>query len=97
MSGHVFHPGHHELHGITVVLRTTDHQILVGRFDSVEAGRVRMLGVGAFDAARDGSPPEFLARTNKFGIRVDRPHATIDSAIVASVTPLSEEAGQDQR
>jgi hypothetical protein len=93
VSGHVFHPGHHELHGITVVLRTTDHQILVGRFDSVDAGGVRMLGVSSFNAERDGSPPEFLARTNKFGIRVDRPQATIDNAVVASITPLSEESG----
>jgi hypothetical protein len=93
VSGHVFHPGHHELHGITVVLRTTDHQILVGRFDSVDAGGVRMLGVSAFNAERDGSPPEFLARTNKFGIRVDRLQATIDNSVVASITPLSEESG----
>lgn len=93
MSGHVFHPGHHELHGITVVLRTTDQQVLVGRFDSEDSGRVRMLGVSAFNAERDGSPPEFLARTSKFGIRVDRPQATIDSAIVASITPLSKEPG----
>ncbi|MEP7327346.1 MAG: hypothetical protein ABI836_15460 [Gemmatimonadota bacterium] len=93
MSGHVFHPGHHELHGITVVLRTTDQQILVGRFDSVDAAGVRMLGVSAFDAARDGTAPEFLARTNKFGIRVDRPQVTINNAVVASITPLSAEPG----
>lgn len=75
------------------MLRTTDNQILVGRFDSVDAGGVKMLGVSSFNAERDGSPPEFLARTNKFGIRVDRPHVTIDSAVVASITPLSEESG----
>ena len=75
------------------MLRTTDHQILVGRFDSVDAGGVRMLGVSAFKADRDGSPPEFLARTNKFGIRVDRPQITVDNAVVASITPLSAESG----
>lgn len=52
-----------------------------------------MLGVSAFNAERDGSPPEFLARTNKFGIRVDRPQVTVNNAVVASITPLSEESG----
>lgn len=75
------------------MLRTRDHQILVGRFDSVDAKGVRMLGVSAFNAERDGSPPEFLARTNKFGIRVDRPQVTVNNAVVASITPLSEESG----
>ena len=90
MSGHVFHPGHHELHGITVVLRTTDGQIFVGRFDSVDDGGVRMLGVGGFNPERDGTPAEFLARTNKFGVRVDRAAATVSNALVSSITPLNE-------
>lgn len=93
MSGHVFHPGHHDLHGITVILRTTDQQILVGRFDTQDDGGVHMIGVSSFDAARDGSPPEFLARTGKFGIRVDQPHSVTKNELVASITPLSEELG----
>ena len=32
VSGHVFHPGHSELHGITVVLETTGDVIYVGRY-----------------------------------------------------------------
>lgn len=93
MSGHVFHPGHHDLHGITVVLRTTDQQLLVGRFDTQDEHGVRMIGVSAFDQGRDGSPTEFLDRTNKFGLRVDQPRATIRNEIVASITPLGDELG----
>ena len=93
MSGHVFHPGHHELHGITVVLRTTDEQIMVGRFDTQDAGGVQLIGVSTFNPERDGSAAEFLTRTGKFGIRVDRSHAVISSSIVASITPLNQELG----
>ena len=93
MTGHVFHPGHHELHGITVVLRTTDRQVFIGRFDSVDERGVRMMAVSTFDSARDGSEAEFLARTGKFGVRVDAPRLIVDGQVVASITPLLEEIG----
>ena len=93
MSGPVFHPGHHELHGITVVLRTTDHQVFVGRFDSVDERGVKMMAVSTFDSARDGNEGDFIGRTGKFGVRVDSPRMTVRNEIVASITPLLQELG----
>jgi hypothetical protein len=93
VSGHVFHPGHHELHGITVVLRTTDRQVFVGRFDSVDERGVKMMAVSTFDSTRDGNEADFIGRTGKFGVRVDAPRITIQSEMVASITPLTQELG----
>ena len=32
MSGHVFHPGHADLHGVTVVVETLGEVLYVGRY-----------------------------------------------------------------
>ena len=90
MSGHVFHPGHHELHGITVVLEATGGEVYVGRFDSQDQHGVQMIGVSIYDpTTATHSKAEFLARTNKFGVRIDRPHMLIPNKVVAEITPLS--------
>jgi hypothetical protein len=54
MSGHVFHPGHAELHGITVVLETSGSLTYVGRYDKEDDGAVHMHDVGVHDAAAAG-------------------------------------------
>ena len=88
MTGHVFHPGHQELHGITVVLETTESQIFIGRFDRQDEGGVHMIGVSVYDPDSNASRSEFLARTAKFGVRVDRPHLVIPADLVREITPL---------
>jgi hypothetical protein len=89
MTGHVFHPGHHALHGITVVLETTASELHVGRFDSQDDRGVHLIGVSSFDPrAANQSKADFLARTAKFGVRVDRPHLCIPNDRVVAVTPL---------
>ena len=88
MTGHVFHPGHQELHGITVVLETTDAGVYVGRYDRQDEAGVHMIGVSVFDPQSRLSRAEFLARTAKFGVRVDRPHLVIPTAQVDGITPL---------
>lgn len=90
MTGHVFHPGHHELHGITVVLETNQAQIYIGRFDKQDESGVHMIGVSLFDPAQAGlTRDEFVARTVKFGVKVDRPHLVIPSSLVREITPLN--------
>lgn len=89
MPGHVFHPGHHELHGITVVLTTTDARLFVGRFDRQDEAGVHLVGVSVFDpAGAAGTSEEFLARTVKYGVRVDRPHLAVPGALVREIVPL---------
>ena len=89
MTGHVFHPGHQELHGITVVLETKDAGLLVGRYDRQDELGVHMIGVSVFDPSQaQMTSAEFLARTAKFGVRVDRPHLVIPTEKVQGITPL---------
>ena len=94
MSGHVFHPGHHALHGVTVLLETTGTRSYVGRFDSEDESGVRLLDVAVHEP-RDGgmSREEFVRRTLKFGVRVEQKHTVVPSVEVARIKPLAEVAG----
>lgn len=88
MSGHVFHPGHSELHGITVVLETVGDAVYVGRYHEETAK-----GVLLHDAAehRDSAGrAEFVARTLKFGVRAQHPHVIIPTDEVKRVVRLVE-------
>ena len=90
MPGHVFHPGHAELHGITVVLETTGSITYVGRYDSADELGVHMLDVGVHDAAQGSSRDEYLRRIVKFGIRSDHKHLVVPADQVARITRLRE-------
>lgn len=91
MSGHVFHPGHAELHGITVVVETNGSVTYVGRYDSEDDRGLHMLDVGVHDAAADtGSKDEYVRRSAKFGIRTDHKHLVVPRHQVARITKLGE-------
>jgi hypothetical protein len=80
----VFHPGHHALHGITVV----------GRFDTQDDGGVHLLDVAVHDRSDPASSrEEFLRRTLKFGVPVARKHVVVPSSDVATLVPLSTVGG----
>ncbi len=88
-SGHVFHPGHQELHGVTVVLETNGPRTYVGRFDKEDASGVHILNVGIHEAGAAGmSKEEYLQRTTKFGVRVEEKYLVVPTKDVAKITPL---------
>jgi hypothetical protein len=87
---HVFHPGHDDLHGITVVLDTVAGETYLGRYDSADERGVHLLDVGKHDEAAGGSREEFLRRSAKFGIRVEQKHVVLPKGSVAKITPLGE-------
>lgn len=89
MTGHVFHPGHDDLHGITVVVEGTSGKTYVGRWhEQVEKGIV-MHDVATHDPVSDQSREDFLARTLKFGVKPE--HRTLVVAEeVRSVKKLAE-------
>jgi hypothetical protein len=90
----VFHPGHHALHGITVVLETTGSLAYVGRFDTQDDGGVHLLDVAVHDRSDPASSrEEFLRRTLKFGVPVARKHVVVRSSDVATLVPLSTVGG----
>jgi hypothetical protein len=86
--GHVFHPGHHELHGITVVVETTGPHTYVGRFDHEDESGLHLLDVGVHDGSDGTRPEEYLARTARFGVRADRKHLIVPRTAVAAIKRL---------
>jgi hypothetical protein len=89
VAGHVFHPGHQELHGITVVLETHGSRTYVGRFDSEDERGVHMHDVGVYDVtSAGGSKEEFLRRCDRFGIRADHRDLLVPTSEVAGIRRL---------
>ncbi len=91
MSGHVFHPGHSELHGITVVLEAGDEALYVGRYHEETAAGVLLHDVAEYRPGADaGSRDDFLRRTLKFGVRASRKHVVVPVAQVRRISRLVE-------
>jgi hypothetical protein len=86
----VFHQGHQELHGVTVVVETPGPLTYVGRFDTEDQAGVHLLDVGVHDAASGGSREEFVRRSARYGVRADRKHLVVPRADIARITPLGE-------
>jgi len=88
MSGHIFHPGHSELHGITVVLETTGDAVYVGRYHEETPQGILLHDVAEH---RDlAGRTEFLRKTMKFGVRAAHPHVVIPTAEVRRLARLVE-------
>jgi hypothetical protein len=95
MSGHVFHPGHAELHGITVVLETLSDRTYVGRYDSEDASGVHILDVGVHDpSAATLSKEDYIRRSAQFGVRSEHKHLVVPRNDVARITRLEELAAE---
>lgn len=92
MSGHVFHPGHEALHGITVVVEGVSGRKYVGRYHEVGARGLVMHDVAVHDpAGTDALPWEtYLAKTLKFGIRDAQKMLIIPGEEVGPIRPLLE-------
>lgn len=89
--GHVFHPGHDEYHGLTVVLYTKGAQTVIGRWDSRVGDDVLMLNATQHDAdASDESRDDWVARVAKFGVPNDHPQLKLPEASIERVVHLSE-------
>jgi hypothetical protein len=89
VSGHVFHPGHEELHGVTVVVEGGNGATWVGRYHERNDRGVFMHDVAIHDPATATLPRDaWLERLLTFGIRVDAKHLVIPEADVARITRL---------
>lgn len=91
MSGHVFHPGHEELHGVTVVVEGPHGHTWVGRYHERSDRGLLLHDVATHHPATATLPRDvWLARLAKFGIRVDAKHVVVPNAEVIRVTRLAE-------
>ena len=91
MTGHVFHPGHHELHGITVVIETHGSRTYVGRFDSEDQEGLHLLDAGVHEAEAGASSKDvYVRRSAKFGVRAEHKHLIVPAHEVARISRLGE-------
>jgi hypothetical protein len=93
MTGHVFHPGHAELHGITVVVETHGSRTYVGRYDSEDERGLHMLDVGVHEPNAEVSKDEYIRKSAKFGIRSEHKHIVVPVDQVARITRLGDLVG----
>ncbi|HEU5259995.1 MAG TPA: hypothetical protein VFU41_01090 [Gemmatimonadales bacterium] len=87
----LFHPGHHELHGVTVVVETAGPHTYIGRFDHEDAAGVHLLDVGIHEVgASPRDKHDYLQHTATFGVRVDLKHVVVPRTDIAAISRLGE-------
>lgn len=89
MPGHVFHPGHSALHGMTVVVETAGALTYVGRYDREDSGGVHLLDVGVHHSSSAVGKEEYIQRSSKFGVRGEHRDVVVPADQVARITQLS--------
>ena len=91
MSGHVFHPGHEELHGVTVVVESPTGVAWVGRYHERSDRGVLLHDVATHDpASADQTRAAWIHRLLKFGIRIDQKHVVVPNADAARIVRLTD-------
>ena len=95
MSGHVFHPGHDDLHGLTVVVYTHGPKTVVGRWHAIENGRVLLHDAAVHDSgSSEQTREEFVAQQKKYGVAVQERDLTLPQDSVSDVVLLREVGSQ---
>jgi len=91
MSGHVFHPGHEELHGITVVVNDHAGRTLVGRYHEQTPRGLALHDVAVHDPSTSSlSRAEWLGRQRKFGVQVAHRLVIVAATEARSLQRLAE-------
>jgi len=94
MSGLILHPGHHELHGVTVVIETVGGVTYVGRFDTAAERGVHLLNLAVHDPARSPVSREaFLDRMLRFGVKQDVKFLVIPHDEITNIRRLADLPG----
>lgn len=91
MSGIVLHPGHEELHGVTVVVEGSSGRSWVGRYHETNERGVVLRDVAIHDPATAGMSREtWIARLRKFGIPVAERLVVLPQQEAAAITRLAD-------
>ncbi len=89
MSGHVFHPGHEDLHGVTVVVDDREGRTYVGRYHEATPRGVVLHDVAVRQAQGEPIDREtWLKRQLKFGVQVMERTVVVPSDSVGPVGRL---------
>ncbi|HTE06326.1 MAG TPA: hypothetical protein VK824_09035 [Planctomycetota bacterium] len=90
-TGHVFHPGHDEWHGQTVVIFTKGPLTVVGRWHDISGDRLHMHDVALHEAGRVEETREaWLARLQQYGIPSEHKDYALPAAEIERVTRLRD-------
>lgn len=93
MTGHVFHPGHEELHGVTVLVTGTTGRSYLGRYHEQAERGVVMHDVAVHDAGSTIALDAWLARQHKFGVKVEHKQFVVPAAEVAEIRRFTAAPG----
>jgi hypothetical protein len=88
--GHVFHPGHEALHGITVVVTGASGRRYVGRYHETTERGVVMHDVAVHDPGTGGPAAEWIAGLRKFGVRSEHRFLLVPAGEPVSIVRLTE-------
>jgi hypothetical protein len=88
VSGHVFHPGHEELHGVTVVVTGRSGRTYVGRYHEHGDRGLVMHDVAIHEPDAEPARDAWLERQQRFGVRVDQRHLIVPTAEVGEIRRL---------
>ena len=87
----VFHPGHEELHGVTVVVEGASGRLLVGRYHETNDRGVVLHDVAIHDPATVAEPRErWVERLRKFGIKIEERFVLLPIKEASRITRLVE-------
>lgn len=90
MSGHVFHPGHEALHGVTVLVTCVDGRRYVGRYHETTPRGVLLHDVAAFEQSGGMAFEEWIGRQWKFGVHVAHKHVVVPTDEIRELARFSE-------
>jgi len=84
MTGFVFHPGHDEWHGQTVVVYTKGARVVAGRWDAVQQCELLMRDVAIHEDPKTRA--SWVAEVKQYGIPVQHrtyvlPHAEVERVV----------------
>lgn len=96
MSGHVFHPGHEELHGVTVVVESPGGKTWIGRYHERTERGVLLHDVASYDPdATDQPRSAWVQRQIKFGVRADLRHLVVPADQASRIVRLLDWESSD--
>lgn len=95
MSGHVFHPGHEDLHGVTVVVEDEGGRTFVGRYHEATPRGVVLHDVAVWEGSADAPDRDaWLRRQLKFGVQVSQRTVVVPAGPASPVKRLADLSGE---
>lgn len=89
MTGHVFHPGHDELHGVTVMIAGASGRTYLGRWHEQGPRGITMRDVAIHDPENNPMLLDaWLARQQKFGVAATEKSLIIPADEARKVRPF---------